>query len=73
MSTGKVLLGVIAGVATGTALGILLAPAKGSETRGKITAKGKEYTESVKNTFDKIKGDVTEKFKNADEHAPIPG
>jgi gas vesicle protein len=73
MSTGKVLLGVIAGVATGTALGILLAPAKGSDTREKITAKGKEYTDSVKNTFDKIKGDVTEKFKQHHEQAPVNG
>jgi gas vesicle protein len=69
MSTGKVLLGVIAGVATGAALGVLLAPAKGSETRGIISAKGKDYTDSVKNKFDKVKGGITEKFKNNKEQA----
>jgi len=67
MSTGKVLLGVIAGVATGAALGVLLAPAKGSETRGKISAKGKDYTGLVKNKFDKVKGGITEKLKNNKE------
>ena len=36
MSTGKVMLGILAGLAAGEALGILFAPDKGSETRKKI-------------------------------------
>ena len=36
MSTGKVLLGVLAGAAAGALLGVLLAPHKGSVTRKKI-------------------------------------
>ena len=43
MSTGKVLLGVLAGAAAGALLGVLLAPDKGSETRKKILEKGDEY------------------------------
>lgn len=35
MDTGKVLLGILAGLATGAVLGILFAPDKGSDTRKK--------------------------------------
>jgi len=48
MSTGKVVLGLLAGMAAGAVLGILLAPEKGSDTRGKISKKGKDYTDSLK-------------------------
>ncbi|MCL4481924.1 MAG: YtxH domain-containing protein, partial [Bacteroidetes bacterium] len=40
MNTGKVLLGVLAGVAAGALIGILFAPAKGSRTRRRILKKG---------------------------------
>jgi gas vesicle protein len=36
MSSGKFFWGVLAGVAAGALLGVLLAPDKGSETRRKI-------------------------------------
>jgi len=36
MDSGKVFLGVLAGITAGALLGILFAPAKGSETREKI-------------------------------------
>jgi gas vesicle protein len=70
MSTGKVLLGVIAGVATGAALGVLLAPAKGSETRDKISTKRKDYTDSVKDRFDKVKESLSDKFKKDKGYGP---
>ena len=38
MSTGKVITGIVAGMAAGAVLGILLAPDKGSETRKKIAS-----------------------------------
>ena len=40
MSTGKVVLGTIAGLAIGGILGILFAPEKGSVTRKQIMDKG---------------------------------
>ena len=36
MSTGKLVVGVLAGVAVGALVGMLFAPDKGSETRKKI-------------------------------------
>ena len=40
MSTGKIVVGVLAGVAVGALLGVLFAPDKGSETRKKISKGG---------------------------------
>ena len=48
MKQGKVLLGVLAGLAAGAVLGILLAPDKGSETRKKILSKGEELADDLK-------------------------
>jgi len=63
MSKGKVVLGLLAGMAAGAVLGILLAPEKGSDTRGKISKKGKAYTDSLENKFDEFKESITEKFE----------
>ena len=43
MENGKVLLGVLAGVAVGATLGILFAPDSGTNTRKKIMKKGEDY------------------------------
>ena len=48
MSSGKVLLGVLAGVAVGALVGTLLAPEKGSETRQKLVDKGEDYLVDLK-------------------------
>lgn len=44
----KVLLGLLAGLAAGAALGLLLAPEKGSETRDKLSQSLKDLGDSIK-------------------------
>ena len=63
MSSGKIALGVLAGLAAGALAGILLAPAKGSETRKKILTTGEDLFDSVKDKFDDLLDDMTEKFE----------
>lgn len=63
MSSGKVFLGIVAGVATGALIGILFAPDKGSETRKKISKKGEDYSESLKDKFNEFIDSITEKFE----------
>lgn len=52
MKVEKVLLGALVGMATGVALGLLLAPDKGSETRKKILKKGGDLANSVNDKID---------------------
>jgi gas vesicle protein len=51
MKSGKVVLGVLAGLAAGAALGILFAPDKGTNTRKKIGKKKDEMLDDVKEKF----------------------
>lgn len=51
MKNNNVLLGILGGVAVGAALGILFAPAKGSETRKKIADKGNDLKDNFKDFF----------------------
>ncbi len=65
MSSGKVVLGLLAGVAAGALAGILFAPAKGTKTRKRILKKGEDYAEMSKEKFDELLDAVTEKFEKA--------
>ncbi|MBE0662428.1 MAG: YtxH domain-containing protein [Bacteroidales bacterium] len=62
MSSGKVLLGVLAGLAGGALLGILLAPAKGSDTRKKYIKMGTDFTDELKNKFNETVDDISDKY-----------
>lgn len=62
-SKGKVLAAVAAGIAAGVVLGILFAPAKGADTRKKISDEGKKMADGLKDTFRKGK----EKFNDFKE------
>ena len=63
MNTGKVLLGVLAGVAAGALVGILFAPAKGSRTRKRIYKKGEDYAEGLNDTVGEILESISHKFE----------
>ena len=65
MSAGKVLLGVIAGVAAGALLGVLFAPEKGLDTRKKISRKEEDLAGSLKEKFSKFLDTISGKFEMA--------
>lgn len=69
MSTGKVLLGAIAGLATGAVLGILFAPDKGSVTRKKIMDQGNDYADNLKSKYKEFANSVTENLQNVKQEA----
>lgn len=64
MSTGKVVLGAMAGLAIGAIAGILFAPEKGSTTRRQIMNKGEGYVDDLKSKLDDIRDSLTEKFES---------
>lgn len=63
MGSGKVLLGVLAGVATGAVLGILFAPDKGSSTRKKIAKKSDDYASELGDKFNEFMDTISDKFE----------
>lgn len=69
MSSGKVLLGVLAGAAIGAGIGILFAPDKGSETRKKIVDKSNEYADGLGDKLNEFFEAITEKFETVKEEA----
>ncbi|HTI91560.1 MAG TPA: YtxH domain-containing protein [Puia sp.] len=52
MSTKNILIGAIAGLAAGVAIGVLVAPAEGAETRQRIS----DRAESLKRKLRKLRG-----------------
>jgi gas vesicle protein len=67
-NSSKILLGFIAGAAIGGALGILLAPDKGSETRRRMAEKGSDIGDSIAGFGETVKeklNDVVEGVKGS--------
>jgi len=69
MSAGKVLTGVLIGAAAGAILGVLFAPDKGTETRRRISERGSDLSETLKNKFNDFVDAISEKFQGAKEEA----
>ncbi len=62
MDSGKIVLGVLAGLAAGALLGILFAPDKGSETRKKISQKGQDYVDTLNDKVNDLLEGINEKI-----------
>ena len=62
MNSGKIILGVLGGLAAGALIGVLFAPDKGSDSRHKIVKKGEDYLDSVKNRFNSLLDTITGKY-----------
>jgi gas vesicle protein len=69
MSTGKTLLGVLAGLAAGATLGILFAPHKGVKTRKIIADKGDDYTDELKEKFDEFSNLLNDKLEKVQDES----
>jgi len=67
MSATKVVLGVVAGAATGALLGVLFAPARGAVTRRHILRKGERQVDELKHSFNEFVDSITEKFDKVKE------
>ena len=69
MNSGKALLGVLAGIATGAVLGVLFAPDKGVNTRKNISKKGEDLAnalnEKIDEKFDELMYTVSGKGKRS--------
>lgn len=69
MSSGKIVLGFLAGAAAGAVLGILFAPDKGLSTRKKISKKSKDYVNGVGDKFTDLVNAITKKIEGLKEEA----
>ncbi|WP_100612476.1 YtxH domain-containing protein [Confluentibacter lentus] len=67
MKTRNTVLGLLAGIAVGAALGVLLAPDKGENTRKKIVGKSKEAKDKLKKGFDDFLDTVSDKYSSIKE------
>jgi gas vesicle protein len=54
MRTSRVILGVLAGVAAGAIIGVLMAPDSGENTRKKISSKSQDVMDDLKSRFNTL-------------------
>ena len=75
MTKGKALLGVLAGIAAGAALGVLFAPDKGANTRKNIARKGEDLADAINDKieekFDELTDTILGKSKTRKPQEPV--
>jgi len=69
MKSGKLVLGVLAGLAAGAALGILFAPDKGKNSRKKITRKSEDIFDDMKDKMNDLLDSASTKLGMAKDAA----
>ena len=60
MRNSKVLLGVVAGIAVGAALGVIFAPEKGSRTRRRLIRKGEDLRALINDKVEDKLGELVD-------------
>lgn len=68
-SSSKVLLGLVAGVAAGAIMGLLLAPETGQTTRKKVLKSAKKLNESIKTNINEFSSKSQKALKDLSESA----
>lgn len=63
MKNGKVVVGLLAGVAAGALLGVLFAPNNGKRTRRKIAHTSEDFADDVKGKFNELLSTINHKYE----------
>ena len=64
MNSGKLVLGVLGGLAAGALMGVLFAPEKGSKTRRKMMNKANDGADALKDKFDSMLESMNDKYED---------
>ncbi|HEY9048512.1 MAG TPA: YtxH domain-containing protein [Ohtaekwangia sp.] len=73
MNKGKVILGVLAGIAAGAVMGVLLAPEKGSRTRKIIQRKGEDLADALNDKIDEKFDELVDRLTGRLKKTKTPG
>lgn len=69
MKSSNTILGLLSGVAVGAAIGILLAPDKGTNTRKKLSEKSNDTKKTIINSFKDILESISQSYDSIESKA----